>query len=74
MPSVQVKDNTSLDFSLRRFKRVCEKNGIITRARALEAFEKPTTVKKRAKISAVKRTKKAQKKLMESMHRDRNKY
>jgi small subunit ribosomal protein S21 len=55
MPAVRVKENEPFDVALRRFKRACEKAGTVAEARAREAYEKPTTVRKRAAAAAVKR-------------------
>ena len=55
MPVVKVKENEPFDIALRRFKRACEKAGILAEIRAREFYEKPTTIRKRAKASAVKR-------------------
>ncbi|MEF1214518.1 30S ribosomal protein S21, partial [Vibrio alginolyticus] len=41
--------------ALRRFKRSCEKAGILSEVRRREHYEKPTTVRKRAKAAAQKR-------------------
>jgi small subunit ribosomal protein S21 len=58
MPSVRVKDTEPFDSALRRFKRVCEKAGVISEIRRREFYEKPTTERKRRKAAAVKRLKK----------------
>ncbi len=55
MPSVKVKDNEPFDFALRRFKRSCEKAGILTESRRRQHYEKPTAVRKRKFAAAVKR-------------------
>ncbi len=55
MPAVRVKEREPFDIALRRFKRACEKAGIVAEVRAREAYEKPTTVRKRAAAAAVKR-------------------
>lgn len=55
MPEIKVKDNEYFDVALRRFRRVCEKAGVITDIRKKEFYEKPTWVKKRKKAAAVKR-------------------
>lgn len=55
MPQVKVKDNEPFDVALRRFKRSCEKAGILTEIRRREAYEKPTTERKRKAAAAVKR-------------------
>jgi len=55
MPSVKVKDNEPFDFALRRFKRSCEKAGVLTETRRRQHYEKPTAVRKRKAAAAVKR-------------------
>jgi len=55
MPSVRVKENEYFDSALRRFKRACEKAGILTELRRREYYEKPTQERKRKKAAAVKR-------------------
>lgn len=55
MPTVKVKENEPFDVALRRFKRACEKAGILTEIRRREAYEKPTTERKRKAAAAVKR-------------------
>ncbi len=55
MPSVKVKDNEPFDFALRRFKRSCEKAGVLTETRRRQHYEKPTAVRKRKSAAAVKR-------------------
>ncbi|MAN52425.1 MULTISPECIES: 30S ribosomal protein S21 [Marinimicrobium] len=55
MPSVKIKDNEPFDVALRRFKRSCEKAGILAEVRSREAYEKPTAVRKRKAAAAVKR-------------------
>lgn len=55
MPSVKVKDSEPFDVALRRFKRSCEKAGILAEVRSREFYEKPTAVRKRKAAAAVKR-------------------
>ncbi|MFT6913843.1 MAG: small subunit ribosomal protein S21 [Motiliproteus sp.] len=55
MPSVKVRDSEPFDIALRRFKRACEKAGVLAEVRSREAYEKPTTVRKRQAAAAVKR-------------------
>ena len=52
MPVIRVRENEPFDVALRRFKRSCEKAGILADVRAREFYEKPTTIRKRAKASA----------------------
>jgi len=58
MPSVRVKENEPFEVAIRRFKRSCEKAGIITELRAREFYEKPTAVRKRKAAAAIKRNQK----------------
>ncbi|WP_119395466.1 30S ribosomal protein S21 [Salinibius halmophilus] len=55
MPNVRVRENEPFDVALRRFKRSCEKAGILSEVRRREAYEKPTTERKRKAAAAVKR-------------------
>ncbi|MCL5799579.1 MAG: 30S ribosomal protein S21 [Gammaproteobacteria bacterium] len=55
MPIVRVKDNESFDAALRRFKRTCEKAGVLTEIRRREYYEKPTQERKRERAAAIKR-------------------
>jgi small subunit ribosomal protein S21 len=55
MPSVKVRDGEPFDAALRRFKKQCEKAGIMTEVRKREHFEKPSVVRKRKSIAAQKR-------------------
>ena len=55
MPSVKLKENEPFDVALRRFKRSCEKAGVLAEVRRREFYEKPTAVRKRKAAAAVKR-------------------
>lgn len=55
MPSVKLKENEPFDVALRRFKRSCEKAGVLAEVRSREFYEKPTSVRKRMAAAAVKR-------------------
>jgi small subunit ribosomal protein S21 len=55
MPGVRIKESEHFDAALRRFKRSCEKAGILTELRRREFYEKPTQERKRKKAAAVKR-------------------
>ncbi len=55
MPTVRVRDNEPFDVALRRFKRSCEKAGVLTEIRRREFYEKPTEIRKRKQAAAVKR-------------------
>src|SRR3546814_12129136 len=55
MPSVKVRENEPFEFALRRFKRTCEKAGVLAETRKREYYEKPTQERKRKAAAAVKR-------------------
>lgn len=55
MPNVRVKENEPFEVALRRFKRSCEKAGVLAEVRRREFYEKPTSERKRKKAAAVKR-------------------
>jgi len=55
MPIVKVRENEPFDVALRRFKRSCEKAGVLAEVRRREFYEKPTSVRKRKAAAAVKR-------------------
>lgn len=62
MPVVHVRDEESFENALRRFKRKCEKAGILTELKKRQHFEKPSVKRKRKAIQA---KKKMQRKLNE---------
>ena len=55
MPFVQVREEESFENALRRFKRKCEKEGILTELRKRQHFEKPSVKRKRKAIQAKKK-------------------
>ncbi|HIG07842.1 MAG: 30S ribosomal protein S21 [Methylococcales bacterium] len=58
MPSIKVKENEPFDIAIRRFKRSCEKAGVLAEVRRREFYEKPTAERKRKSAAAVKRLQK----------------
>jgi len=55
MPIVRVREGEPFEVALRRFKRTCEKAGVLTEIRRREYYEKPTEIRKRKAAAAVKR-------------------
>lgn len=51
----RVKQGEDPEIASRRFKRKCEKDGILTEARRREYYEKPTSERKRKLAAAIKR-------------------
>ncbi len=62
MPGVYMRDGESFEQFLKRFKKQCEKAGILSEVRKREHFEKPSVSKKKKSIAAQKRIMKKQKK------------
>jgi small subunit ribosomal protein S21 len=58
MPNVRVRDNEPFEVALRRFKRICEKSGVLSEIRRREFYEKPTSIRKRKAAAAIKRQQK----------------
>jgi small subunit ribosomal protein S21 len=59
---VNVREEESFENALRRFKRKCEKSGILTELKKRQHFEKPSVKRKRKEVQA---KKKAMRKLSE---------
>jgi small subunit ribosomal protein S21 len=55
MPNVRFKENEPFEVAMRRFKRSCEKAGVLAEVRRREFYEKPTSERKRKAAAAVKR-------------------
>ena len=55
MAEVRVKENESLDSALRRFKRQCQRSGVLAELRKRECYEKPSVKRKKKSEAARKR-------------------
>ena len=60
LPGIRVKDGESFESALRRFKKKCEKAGIMADLRRHQHFEKPSERRKR-KLNSAKRKNMAKK-------------
>ena len=74
MPMIEVSDNNAFDVAMRRFKRACEKAGILTKLRQIEYYEKPTSRRKRKRAAAIKRYAKKIQKEREALERERTRH
>jgi small subunit ribosomal protein S21 len=54
LPAVRVKEGESFESALRRFKKKCEKAGVLSDLRRHQHFEKPSERRKR-KLNAARR-------------------
>lgn len=55
MSEIKVGKNESLDSALRRFKRTCQRAGVMSEARKHEHYEKPSVKRKKKSEAARKR-------------------
>ncbi len=55
MAEVKVGKNETLDSALRRFKRSCQKSGVLSELRKREHYEKPSVKRKKKSEAARKR-------------------
>ncbi|GEA16476.1 MULTISPECIES: 30S ribosomal protein S21 [Moorella (nom. illeg.)] len=55
MSEVRIGKNESIDAALKRFKRICQKAGILSEARRREHYEKPSVRRKKKSEAARKR-------------------
>ena len=62
MPGVRVKEGELFENAMKRFKKQCEKAGILSEIRKREHYEKPSVKRKKKALAAKKRAlKKARK-------------
>jgi len=64
VPLVHVREDESFEAALRRFKRKCEKSGILTELKKRQHYEKPSVKRKRKAVQA-------RKKMMRKMAEER---
>jgi small subunit ribosomal protein S21 len=55
MTGVRVNEGEAFENALKRFKKLCEKAGILSEVRKREAYEKPSVKKKKKALAARKR-------------------
>jgi small subunit ribosomal protein S21 len=55
MPVIHVREEESFENALRRFKRKCEKAGVLTELKKRQHYEKPSVKRKRKAIQARKK-------------------
>lgn len=56
MPYVRVKESDSFEVALKRFKKQCEKEGILSEIKKREHYEKPSVKRKKKAIAARKKS------------------
>jgi len=55
VPGIIVGDNDNFDFALRKFKKQCEKAGILSEMKKRQHYEKPSVQRKKKEAAARKR-------------------
>ncbi len=59
MTGIRVNENEPFESALRRFKKQCEKAGILSEVRKRQYFEKPSVKRKKKALAARKRASKS---------------
>jgi len=65
MSAVVVRDGESFESALRRFKKLCQKTGILSEIKKREHFEKPSVKRKKKMLAAKKRAMKKMRRTMD---------
>ena len=55
MPYVRIRESESFENALKKFKKQCEKEGILSEIKKREHYEKPSVKKKKKAIAARKK-------------------
>jgi small subunit ribosomal protein S21 len=55
MPYVKIGDNDSFENALRKFKKQCEREGILSEIKKREHYDKPSVKRKKKSIAARKK-------------------
>ena len=55
MPKIKIREGDHVEYALRRFKKSCEKLGILSEIKKRKYFEKPSIARKKKSIAARKR-------------------
>ena len=65
MPAVIIREGESFESALKRFKKQCEKTGILSEIKKREHYEKPSVKRKKKILAAKKRALKNLKRTMD---------
>lgn len=67
MPLIIVNEGEAIESALKRFKKKCERAGVMTELKKRQHYEKPSVKKKRKQLAA-------RKKLMKKLYQERRLY
>ncbi len=56
MPHVRVRESDSFEIALKKFKKQCEKEGILSEIKRREHYDKPSIKRKKKAIAARKKS------------------
>ncbi|HUU50187.1 MAG TPA: 30S ribosomal protein S21 [Nitrospinota bacterium] len=56
MPGIKIREDEPFENALKRFKKQCEKSGILSEVRKREHYEKPSVRRKKKLIAARKKS------------------
>jgi small subunit ribosomal protein S21 len=65
MPGIIMRDGESFESALRRFKKQCERTGILSEVKRREHYEKPSVKRKKKILAAKKRALKKVRRMIE---------
>ena len=65
MPAIIIRDGESFESALKRFKKQCERTGILSEIKRREHYEKPSVKRKKKILAAKKRALKKMRRMME---------
>jgi small subunit ribosomal protein S21 len=65
--SVNIDEGESIERALKRFKKECQKTGILTELRRREFYEKPSIKRKRAEETAVRKYRRRMQKIQSKL-------
>ena len=60
MPVIKIRDNEPFEIAMKRFKKQCEKAGILSELKRREYYDKPS-VRKKKKAAAARKTRHSRK-------------
>lgn len=69
MATVNLQENEPIDAALRRFKKECQKAGILSEVRRRKFYEKPSVKRKRKDEAAARKLRRRMQKLKRRMDR-----
>jgi len=57
MANIEIGENETIDNAIRRFKKACQRDGILSEIKKRDHYEKPSERKKRKQLAAKKKNK-----------------